>query len=139
MKKVPTDRSIDVISQVEGLDIFIDGHSHSTVQNKVKDKVGKEVVIAQTGNYLNNIGQIIIHEDGSIETKLVKERSEDENIKTLIQGMNAEIQPLLDKEVCYTSVLLDGNRDPGVRTQETNLGDLVADALKNASGADVRF
>ena len=50
-------RLTGIISQEEGLDVFIDGHSHSVVKNaKVKDKSGHDVILAQTGNYLSNIG-----------------------------------------------------------------------------------
>ena len=131
--------STEIISQVEGLDIFIDGHSHNTLEHgmKVKDKTGKEVLLAQTGNYLENIGKIVIKEDGNITASLISEKKSDEKIDTIISEMKAEIQPELDKVVGYTNVLLDGSRDPGVRTKETNLGNLVADALKYAAGADV--
>ena len=131
--------STEIISQVEGLDIFIDGHSHHQLENgmRVKDKAGKEVLLAQTGNYLANIGKIVIKEDGTITASLISEKKSDEKIDTIISEMKAKIQPELDKVVGYTNVLLDGSRDPGVRTKETNLGNLVADALKYAAGADV--
>ena len=131
--------STELISQVEGLDIFIDGHSHHTLENGeiVKDKNGEDVLLAQTGNYLANIGKIVIKEDGTISASLINEKKSDETIDSMVADMKAKIQPELDKVVGYTSVLLDGSRDPGVRTKETNLGNLVADALKYVSGADV--
>ena len=131
--------STEIISQVENLDIFIDGHSHSQLPNGqiVKDKNNKDVVLAQTGNYLNDLGEVVIKEDGTIKASLITEKKSDENIDNLVNSMKAEIQTELDKVVGYTSVLLDGSRDPGVRTKETNLGNLVADALKYVSGADV--
>lgn len=37
--------------------MFIDVHSHYVVKNaKVKDKSGHDVIVAQTENYLINIG-----------------------------------------------------------------------------------
>lgn len=131
--------STEIISQVEGLDIFIDGHSHNELPQGqiVKDKTGEDVLLAQTGNYLDNIGKIVIKEDGTISASLINEKKSDDKIDATISTMKAEIQPKLDEVVGYTSVLLDGSRDPGVRTKETNLGNLVADALKYVSGADV--
>lgn len=131
-------RSTDLIAQVTGLDIFIDGHSHTSLAagEKVKDKAGNDVLLAQTGNQFKAIGKIVI--DGtSMVASLITEVKDDATVKALIDGKKAEIQPLLDIVVAKTSVKLDGNRDPGVRTQETNLGDLAADALKYVSGADV--
>ncbi|MBP6491879.1 MAG: 5'-nucleotidase C-terminal domain-containing protein [Clostridia bacterium] len=131
-------RSSDLISQISGLDIFVDGHSHTSLANgeAVKDKDGNEVVLAQTGSQLKAIGKIGI--DGeNIAASLITEPKEDAAIKALEAEQQTEIQPMLDKVVAKTDVLLDGNRDPGVRTQETNLGDLGADALKYVSGADV--
>ncbi len=131
-------RSSDLISQISGLDISVDGHSHTSLANgeAVKDKDGNEVVLAQTGSQLKAIGKIGI--DGeNIAASLITEPKEDAAIKALEAEQQAEIKPMLDKVVAKTDVLLDGNRDPGVRTQETNLGDLGADALKYVSGADV--
>lgn len=131
-------RSTDLIPMVSGLDIFIDGHSHTQLENGeiVKDKDGNDVVLAQTGSHAKAIGKIII--DGEqISASLITEALDDADVKALIDAKKAEIQPLLDEVVAKTSVLLDGRRDPGVRTQETNLGDLATDALKYVSGADI--
>lgn len=131
-------RSTDVIAKVSGLDIFVDGHSHSTLESgrTVKDKDGNDVVLAQTGTQLAAIGKITI-DDAGIRAELVTEADKDEAITALIGEKMAQIQPLLDRVVAKTDVLLNGERDPGVRTQETNLGDLVADALKAAAGSDI--
>lgn len=131
--------STEVISQVEGLDIFIDGHSHNTLENgmNVKDKNGDDVLLVQTGNYLENIGKIVIKEDGQISASLIDEKKSDEKIDGLINSMKKDIEPLLNEVVGKTDVELDGSRDPGVRTKETNLGNLVADALKFAAGSDI--
>ena len=64
--------STSTIAHVSGLDAFIDGHSHSTVKvDTVADKDGKNVVLTQTGSYLANIGMMVIHSDGTIETDLI--------------------------------------------------------------------
>ena len=60
------------IQNVSGLDAFIDGHSHTEMKvEMVADKDGKEVVVTQTGSYFDNIGMMIIHADGTIETDLI--------------------------------------------------------------------
>ena len=131
-------RSTDIIGQLTGLDIFIDGHSHTALEKGelVKDKAGKEVLLAQTGTQAAAIGKITI-DNGVISASLITEAREDAAVKSLIATKLAAIQPMLDVVVARTEIKLDGNRSPGVRTQETNLGDLAADALKYISGADV--
>lgn len=131
-------RSTDLIGQLTGLDIFIDGHSHTVWETgtAVKDKAGNDVLLAQTGTQGAAIGQIVIKGD-AITASLIKEAKDDATVKALIDANKLEIQPLLDAVVAKTDIKLDGNRDPGVRTMETNLGDLAADALKYVSGADV--
>lgn len=131
-------RSTDLIAQLTGLDVFIDGHSHTTLEKgeAVKDKAGNEVLLAQTGTQLKAIGKIGINGD-NITASLITEAKQDAAVKALIDEKKAEIQPALDKVVAKTDIKLDGNRDPGVRTQETNLGDLAGDALKYISGADI--
>lgn len=65
--------SEEIISQVSGLNAFIDGHSHSTVPGKeVSGKDGKAVVLTQTGEYFDAIGMMVIDgETGAITTDLI--------------------------------------------------------------------
>lgn len=65
--------SEDVIAHVSGLDAFIDGHSHSEVNGKrVLDANGDAVLLTQTGEYLNNVGIMIIdYETGEIQSDLI--------------------------------------------------------------------
>ena len=132
-------RSTDLIAATEGIDLVVDGHSHTKLENGqiVKNKAGEDVVLAQTGNYVAAIGKVVIDTDGSIKASLIEEEKIDEAVSKLATDMRAEIQPLLETVVAKTDVNLNGERAPGVRTQETNLGDLAADALKYVSGADV--
>ena len=60
--------SKEVISNVTGLDAFIDGHSHSTVTGTTVNGA----VLTQTGEYCGNIGMMIIDgETGEIYTDLI--------------------------------------------------------------------
>ena len=131
-------RSTDVIAKISGADIFIDGHSHTRLEEgqSVKDKDGNNVLLAQTGEYINAIGMITVNSDGA-KAELVTETEKDEDITALINNKKDELEPMLKKVLAKTDVLLNGERAPGVRTQETNLGDLAADALKYVSGADI--
>ena len=65
--------SEEVIANVSGLDAFIDGNSHSTVEGKeVADKDGNSVLLTQTGEYFDAIGMMRIDgETGEITTDLI--------------------------------------------------------------------
>ena len=138
-------RSVDVIENTQGFDLVIDGHSHSTIEAiaeagfaTVKDKAGKAIPLTSTGNYLKNIGAVIIDGDaiecGYVDTAVLEDDAE---ITAILAEITTGLKPLLDKVVAKTDVQLNGERAPGVRTMETNLGNLAADALRYVSGADV--
>jgi len=65
--------SEETIAKLSGMDAFIDGHSHSTVEGKnIADKTGKNVLLTQTGQYFDAIGMMIIDgENGEITTDLI--------------------------------------------------------------------
>ena len=51
--------SEEVIAHTTGFDAFIDGHSHTVMENKqVTDASGKAVTLTQTGSYFKNVGKM---------------------------------------------------------------------------------
>ena len=86
--------SEETIAHVSGLNAFIDGHSHSTVEGKkVADKDGNNVLLTQTGEYFGRIGIMVIDaETGAITTDFI----EAEAITELKVNENGE--PVLDKD-----------------------------------------
>lgn len=65
--------SEEVIAHVSGLDAFIDGHSHSEVSGQqILGADGEPVLLTQTGEYLNNVGIMVIdYETGEIQSDLI--------------------------------------------------------------------
>lgn len=65
--------SEEVIAHVCGLDAFIDGHSHSEVSGQqILGADGEPVLLTQTGEYLNNVGIMVIdYETGEIQSDLI--------------------------------------------------------------------
>ena len=136
--------SKEVIANTTGFDAFIDGHSHSTFSETIKDKSGKDVVFEQTGTKLANVGKLTIKTDGTIthENVDLSAVEEDADAKAYIAGITEKFDALQKKVVAKTTVTLttkgaDGKR--AVRSAETNLGDLCADAYRLLLGADVAF
>jgi len=120
-------RSTDVIENVDGIDILIDAHSHSIIDGeKIKD-----TILSSAGTKLSNAGVIILDSEG-IETKIISAEEYgalDEAVNLEIAKVAKDIDLQLSAVFAKTEVVLDGNKDPGVRTQETNLGDFAADAI----------
>ena len=136
--------SEEVIANTTGFDAFIDGHSHSTFSETIKDKSGKEVVFEQTGTKLANVGKIIIKADGTITHENVDLNTVDADAEAAayIQTITDKFDALQKQVVAKTSVELTINGADGkraVRNAETNLGDLCADAYRILLGADIAF
>jgi len=137
--------SSEVILNTTGIDVVLDGHSHSTWEEEhVKNKDGKDVILTSTGTKLVAIGVMTIAADGTIHTGLVNDKGEDGNsVKAFIGDIKAQNEELINQVVAHTDVELyitdpkTGERM--VRSNETNLGDLCADAYRVLSGADIAF
>lgn len=148
--------STDVIANTTGINALLDGHSHSILeQEKVKNKDGEEVLLAACGTKLQAIGYLRISaKDGSMATGLYKwDTSNTVSLPDLI-GLDNEVATKVNEamdtlneklgEVVAKSavdlVISDPETDVRiVRTAETNLGDLCADAYRDQSGADIAF
>ena len=129
-------RSIDVLEQVDGIDVFIDGHSHSTLadyQKLAKDGVVNGATVTSTGTKFENIGVVTIAADGTVTAENVPLDkagvTPDATIAARAAAIKADIETEYGKVFAKTEVDLNGEKAPGNRTQETNLGDLITDAM----------
>ncbi len=124
-------RTQDVVSHVSGVDLYIDGHDHEEEQVWIEDASGNQVLVVETGCYTHAIG--VVTWDGETFTpSLVKYgeyEGQDAAVAALVQSASDDLSTTLDILVTTTPFYLNGERNPGLRTQETNLGDLVADAI----------
>ena len=125
--------SEEVIANTTGLNAFIDGHSHSTnAYKEVADKDGNTVVLTQTGEYFGSIGKMTIAADGKIATELVTEYEGcDEAVKAIADEWIAKVEEELGTEIAESEInfrIADEEGNRLIRTYETNLGDLNADA-----------
>ena len=134
--------SYDIADQVDGIDVIIDGHSHSTLE---EGEMRNDVLIAQAGSYVHNIGKVEIKlEDGKIVDRkaslfTVEEAADLAGDKFIQAKINAIMKKndIIKKEVIgETTVDLVGERDV-VRRGESTLGNVITDAMLEATGADV--
>lgn len=136
-------RASTVIANTSGIDVVIDGHSHEQYERRVANEDGEEVVLAQTGTQLQTCGKIVIDPaTDTISAELVKPPvAQDADTAAFIKGIEDELGKTLDAVVARSEVKLRAYEDDGftwaVRTRETNLGDLVADAFRAELGADI--
>ena len=127
--------SEEVIAHTSGFDAFIDGHSHTVMENKqVQDASGKAVTLTQTGSYFANVGEMTIAADGTITTKLIPtHEGMDATIAAMQTGWVSTVDDMLGEKIAvgdsdfYVSDPATGKRR--IRSAETNLGDFVADGI----------
>ena len=127
--------SEEVIAHTRGFDAFIDGHSHTVMENKqVQDASGKAVTLTQTGSYFANVGEMTIAADGTITTKLIPtHEGMDAGIAAMQTGWVSTVDDMLGEKIAvgdsdfYVSDPATGKRR--IRSAETNLGDFVADGI----------
>ena len=63
--------SYDLIHNTTGIDVVIDGHSHTVISGEgVENKEGQMVVLTSTGQKIENVGQLMIHTDHTYTTVL---------------------------------------------------------------------
>lgn len=128
-------RSVDLLEAVTGIDVFIDGHSHSSLDD-VKALVGEDckvgdTLLTSTGTKLATVGAVVISEDGiSIESvDLEKYEGSDDVVEEAAQLVIDEVDAAYGEVFAKSEVELCGEKAPGNRTEETNNGDLIADAI----------
>ncbi len=132
-----------LIQNTTGLDVVLDGHSHSTVEKLiVNDKEGNAVTVASTGTTFANIGKLTIS-GGEIKTELIPVETyekTDTEVTSYISQINEEYAKLGERKIGVSEInltTLDESGNRIIRKAETNLGDLCADAYRVITGADI--
>ncbi|MEK5269308.1 5'-nucleotidase C-terminal domain-containing protein [Aeribacillus sp. FSL K6-8394] len=135
-----TDTSLKVAQGAPGIDLIVDGHSHT-----VDDIENSGTLIVSAGEYLKNLGvveltfdennQLIKREASRITKEEAANIQPDPAIEKVISEIENSQEAILAEEIGYTNVKLDGEREQ-VRAGETNLGNLITDAMLEITGAD---
>ena len=147
---VGTDESSEVQSTmiaeaVEGIDVIIDGHSHTVFENGYE--AANNTLIVSTGEYEGNLGKLSLVVDR--ETKKIKVKTAslinkeealtytpESTVTDAIKAIDNEQLEILSEVVGNSLVKLDGERG-NVRTKETNLANLITDAMLYETEADI--
>lgn len=137
--------SKELIGNTSGIDVLLDGHSHSTIASELcKDKSGKQVIISSTGTALKNLGMLRIRPDGSMASSLIDQISmQDSKTLAYVNSITDKFNALANSKVAHTDITMTvSNPETGnrmVRSGETNLGDFCADAYRKLLGTDIAF
>ena len=128
-----------VLENVEGIDIFVDGHSHETLAN---GEMINGALLVQAGSYDKNVGRVdITVKDGLVTATatLIEKDAEgfedNAEIQALIDASIEENRAITDVKIGYSIYELNGERD-FVRTGETRMANLITTAIGIRTGAD---
>ncbi len=144
-------KSTDIIANTDGIDYYIDAHSHETTESAAYKNVnGEDVILTSTGTKFANFGVLTIS-GNTADFELVNPDEIDvdamsesaisayNTVKAKVDGYNESTAYL--SEVIGTSEanlsVYDSDSSWAVRKRETNAGDFVADAYRSVTGADI--
>ncbi|UBH12645.1 5'-nucleotidase C-terminal domain-containing protein [Macrococcus armenti] len=112
--------------------IVLDGHSHSVIDNGV---ITNNSLLAQTGTALSNIGKITFDlNNKDYKATMIKEAdttnvTQDADVKVIVDNAKTKFGEATSEVIFFNKETLQGER-AYVRTQETNLGNAIADAME---------
>lgn len=134
--------SDNVARQVDGIDVIIDGHSHTTLE---EGRMVGDTLIASRGEHNEAFGVVKVNfADGVMTGKSASLMAAADtmdivpnpDVLSLLDELQAEVDVVLSEKIGVATVQLVGEREL-VRTGETNFGQLVADAMIDATDAEV--
>jgi 2',3'-cyclic-nucleotide 2'-phosphodiesterase (5'-nucleotidase family) len=132
----PVDR--ELAAKVPGIDVIVGGHTHTKLTHP--EEVGNTIIV-QAWEHAKDLGVLDLEVEGG---KIVKFQGALQEISPNIEKPDPQIQaivtryeglanPPLRQSIGETLVDLDASR---VRTEETNLGDFIADIMRQTAQAD---
>ena len=158
--------SIGLLKNLKNVNALIDGHTHLVYSETTLDKDGKQVILAQTGTKLANIGVLTIHENGTFHHENIDEVPYDPNlddqtlnltrsdhIRYVDKEMNEYINNIFDsfsdqlqQVIGYTDFAMNIFKNYSESTlsntqlsriQENTLCNLITDSMRRYGEADI--
>ncbi|MCR5834786.1 MAG: bifunctional metallophosphatase/5'-nucleotidase [Selenomonadaceae bacterium] len=133
-----------IARETEGIDIIIDGHSHTTFFD---GELVNETLIAQTGCYEHYLGRVTLEVEDNKITYKKAELLDAEEVKAIAPEPDKKVLEILDKanaeaEKILSTVVGKSDRELKaetvfVRRNESELGNLTADAFRWATKSDI--
>lgn len=136
--------SPSMIENTYGIDVVLDGHSHSVIPGTLlKNKRGKDVILTSTGTKFQNIGMLTLTTDGVFTTELIDTKTieaGDPEVEAVVQDIKDGYRKVSEQVICTSDVLLRAYNDKKeriVRNAESNLGNFCTDAYRTIMGTDI--
>ncbi|KIJ19416.1 hypothetical protein PAXINDRAFT_178979 [Paxillus involutus ATCC 200175] len=130
------------------VDLILGGHDHDlTVHGAsltmINDTFEGNIKVIKSGTDFRNysdIKMVVCRKNGIavIERIRAKDIPDDGGIHEILAQLQTNIAAGVDKPLFYTAVPLEG-RTSVIRTEETNIGNMVADAVRAYYNADIAF
>jgi 5'-nucleotidase/UDP-sugar diphosphatase len=146
---------LELAQAVMGVDIIVGGHTHTLLANfdtravgayptEVKNPEDKTVLVVQTGENLEYLGRLDVEFDPNGELvqwkgdtiRLSHYITPDPSVSALVETLYTPIEALTSEVIGKSTVYLEGDRKV-CRFKECNLGNLITDAMRAETGAQV--
>ncbi|MDR1035384.1 MAG: bifunctional metallophosphatase/5'-nucleotidase [Deltaproteobacteria bacterium] len=138
-----------VAEQVPGIDIVIDGHSHSTTVITVERSDGSRAIVTSAGSDFENVGKVTVDRDDkgkfSISATVLEASSPevsgtdpDPAMRAAMNVLKSDLETEMNKVVMTVPFDMDGAIE-NVRQTSTNLGRLICAAIAHVAGSDIAF
>ena len=161
--KIEDYKSDFLLSQIEGVDAILDGHTHKIYNELSKDKTENKIYIAQTGTKLESVGILILQANGTIISENINEIPEptdkdnafqifrgkknrwvDTHINSFINSLWDQYKDELNEElgILNFDIIIKPEDDGDSHTiycryKECSLGDLISDAIRDAGNGEI--
>lgn len=147
----------ELAQQVSGVDVVVGGHTNTFLSNRYTGAIGEyptvlesasgePVLVVQASASTHYLGRLDLEFDAAGVLSdwegdailLSRYISPAPDVADLVAGLAEPIAALRQKVVGESAVMLDGARSI-CRVEECNLGNLIADALREETGADITY
>ncbi|MDR1021394.1 MAG: 5'-nucleotidase C-terminal domain-containing protein, partial [Synergistaceae bacterium] len=133
-----------IAEEVSGIDLIVDGHSHSEAGIRVKGRDGHETLVVSSGAYFQNLGRVNVDRKKGggfvLSSQLLPASSlsdidPDPAMREALGVLKSELEEELGQAVMNLPFDLDGSREK-TRSSSTDLGRVICASLVEATGAD---
>lgn len=135
--------SLSLIAQTAGIDVVLDGHSHSYIPDTlVRNALGEPVLLSSTGSKFEGLGILTLSPEGTFSTQVkpLEEVVPDAGVQAFVNEISAKVEAAGSNVLGYSEVSLathDANGNQLVRNRETCIGNFCADAFRLVLDTDV--
>lgn len=131
-----------LIANTRGIDVVLDGHSHSTVERRIlKNSEGRDVLLTSTGSHFENVGRLTL-ERGRFRSELLSVSAnspKDSEVERFVDSLREDFEKAGKRIVCVSGRRLNADEDGVriVRLGQQPLGHLIAEAYRCGTGSQI--